>query len=63
MLGNVVAVFQKHLEVEHRGVSDISKVRVVFHFLREDVARISDSRDVIDTYIFRLMTFAKPYFF
>ena len=60
--GNIVTVFQERLEGDHHRVSEISEVRVVFHFLRENVARIDDSRNVIDVYMFRLVAFAKPYF-
>ena len=52
MFGNVVTVFQKSLEGDHYGVYEISEVYAVFHFLRENVARIYDSRDVIDVHIF-----------
>ena len=48
VFGNVVTVFQKSLEGDHYGVYEISEVCVVFHFLRENVARIDDSRNVID---------------
>ena len=54
--------FQKIMEGDHHGVSDISEVCAVFHFLHEDVARIYDSRDVLNIHIFQLVTFAKTYF-
>ena len=55
-------VFQKILEGDHHGVSEISEVCVVFHLLREYVARIYDSRGVVDIHIFRLVTFANHIF-
>ena len=55
--GKVVTVFQKRLEGDHHGVSEISELCVVFHFLCENVARIYDSRDVINVHIFRLIAF------
>ena len=53
-----MTVFQKSLEGDHRGVSDISEVCVVSNLLCEYVAQIYDSRDVVDIHTFRLMTFA-----
>ena len=53
-----MTVFQKRLEGNHHGVSEIYEACVVFHFLREDVARIYDSRDVIDVHSFQLVTSA-----
>ena len=50
--GNIVTVFQKRLEVDHHGVSEISEVCVFFHFLCGNVARIDDSSNVIDVDIF-----------
>ena len=50
--GNIVDLFQKRLDGDHHGVSDISEVRVVFHLLQKDVARIGGSRDIIDVHIF-----------
>ena len=47
-----MTVLYKILEVYHHGVSEISEVCVVFHLLREYVARIYDSRDVIGIHIF-----------
>ena len=53
-----MTTFQKILEGDHHGVSKISEVCVVFHFLCEYVARIYDSRDVVNIHIIRLMKFA-----
>ena len=52
MCGDIVTVFQERLEGNHHGVSYIYEVCVVLHLLRENVARIYDSRDVIDVDIF-----------
>ena len=60
--GNCVTVLQKRLEGDHHGVSEISEVRVVFNFLRENVDVIDDSKNVVDVQIFRLMAFANHVF-
>ena len=44
-------VFQKDLEGDHHGVSEIFEVPVVFHFLREYIARVYDTMDVFDVHI------------
>ena len=43
------------MEGYHHGVFKILAVCVVFNLLRENVARVDDSRDVIDVHIFRLI--------
>ena len=60
--GNVVTVLHNCLEGDHHGVSEISVVCVVFYFLRENIARIDDSRDVINIHIFQLMSLANHIF-
>ena len=62
MCENRVTVLQKRLEGDHHGVSEISEVRVVFHFIRENVDRLVDSKNVVDIHIFGLMAF-KNYVF
>ena len=57
-----MTVLQKRLEGDHHGVSEISEVRVVFHFLRENVDRIDDSNNVVSVHIFRLMAFTDHVF-
>ena len=47
-----MTVFQERLDGDHHRVLEISEVHGVFHFLRENVARIDDSRNVIDVDIF-----------
>ena len=60
--GNRVTVSQKRLEGDHHGVSEIFEVRVVFHFIRENVDGIDDSKNMVDVQIFRLMAFANHVF-
>ena len=59
---NRVTVLQKRLEGDHHGVSEISEVRVVFHFIRENVDGIDNSKNMVDVQIFRLMAFANHVF-
>ena len=58
-----MTAFQEILEGDHHGVSEISEVCIVFHFLREYVAWIDDSRDVVNIHIFRLIKFANHIFY
>ena len=62
MCGSIVSEFQECLEGDHNQVSNISEVRVVFHLLCENVARIDDTRNLINVDIFRLMAFANHIF-
>ena len=60
--GNRVTVLYKRLEGDHHGVSEIFEVRVVFHFLCENVDGIDYSKNVVDVQIFRLMAFTDHVF-
>ena len=55
---NIVNVPQELLKGDHHWVSEISEVRVIFHFLRKNIAWIDYARNVFDFNIFQLMAFS-----
>ena len=57
MCGNIVIVLQERLKRDHHGVSEISELGVILHFLRKHVAWIDISRNVFNVNIFLLMAF------
>ena len=62
MCWDIVIVLQERLKIDHHGVSEISKVGVILHFLRENIAWIDNSRNVFNVHIFGLMAFSDHIF-
>ena len=55
-------VLQERLKRDHHGVSEISEVGVILHFLRENIAWIDNSRNVFNVHILGLMAFSNHIF-
>ena len=61
MCWNIVIVFQERLKRDHHGVSEISEVGVILHFLCENIAWIDNSRNVFNVHIFGLCIVIVPF--
>ena len=62
MCGNIVIVLQERLKRDHHGVSEISEVGIILHFLRENIAWNNNARNVFNIHIFVLMAFPNHIF-
>ena len=62
MCGNIVIVVQERLKRDHNGVSEISEVGFILHFLCENIDWIDNARNVFNIHIFGLMPFSKHIF-
>ena len=58
MCWNIVIVLQERLKRDHHGVSEISEVGVVLHFLRENIAYNDNYWNMFNVRIFGLMAFS-----
>ena len=57
MCWKIVIVLKERLKRDHHGVSEISEVGVILHFLCENIAWIDNSWNVFNVHIFGLMAF------
>ena len=62
MCWKFLILLQERLKIDHHGVSKISEVGVILHFLRENIAWIDNSRNVFNVHIFGLMEFSNHVF-
>ena len=62
MCWNIVIVLKERLKRDHHGVSEISEVGVILHFLRENIAWIDLSWNMFIIDIFGLVAFSNHIF-
>ena len=62
MCWKILIVLQERLKRDHHGVSEISEVGVILHFLRENIALIDNASNVFNFHIFGLMAFSNHIF-
>ena len=62
MCWNIVIVLQERLKRDHHGVSEISEVGVILHFLLKNIAWIDNSWNMFNVHIFGLMEFSNHIF-
>ena len=62
MCRKIVILPQERLKRDHHGVSEISEVGVILHFLRENIDWSDNSPNVFNVHIFGLIAFSNHIF-